>query len=237
MSLTKHGGFYGIQTQCKMDFGTRNHYSSPIIQKRFHYKKTYKQALCKVSGIGSYILTLDGNRVDDFLLNPRFSNYDEIVYYNSFELDLTKTNLHTIGICLGRGRHSMLTENTWGWHRPFWDKVRKLILELEIFYTDGTVGVITSVDSWFYSHLAGLKTDGPGFGNITLMPYFPAGLDNVNSSFISANGKTAVSWMRTEENKIKISVELPENTKGVFINSLNTGYKRSISSGINEFVI
>lgn len=69
------------------------------------------------------------------------------------------------------------------------------------------------------------------------MPYFPAGLDNVNSSFISANGKTAVSWMRTEENKIKISVELPENTKGVFINSLNTGYKRSISSGINEFVI
>lgn len=123
---------------------------APLFIKSFTINKPINRALCKISGIGCYVLTLDGSRVDDFLLNPRFSNYDQTVYYNSFELDLTKTAVHTIGICLGRGRHSMLTENTWGWHKPFWDTVRKFILQLEIYYADGTEEVIQSDDSWLY---------------------------------------------------------------------------------------
>lgn len=121
---------------------------APLFKKDFIVTGHVKNAVCTVCGLGAYIMTLDGSRVNDYILNPRFSNYDKTVYFNSFELNLDSSGPHTIGICLGRGRHSMLTKNTWGWHKPFWDIKRKFIMQIEIIYSDGSVQYESTDGSW-----------------------------------------------------------------------------------------
>jgi alpha-L-rhamnosidase len=126
--------------------------ASPLFRKEFETTKAASKVICKISGLGSYIISIDGKRIGDSILEPRFSNYSKSVYYNTIELPPLGVGRHAVGVTLGRSRRSMITKNTWGWHNPPWDTTRQLVVQIDIYYDNGTFACIRSDDTWKYTY-------------------------------------------------------------------------------------
>lgn len=121
----------------------------PYFRKDFILKQKVQSIVFTVSALGSHVIYIDGKRIDSSILNPRYSDNRKTVYVNRIEVDQPlNAGKHTIGVCLGRSRSSMITQNTWGWHNPPWDKQRKFIFQMEITYSDGSNEFVFSNSEW-----------------------------------------------------------------------------------------
>ena len=61
--------------------------TAPVFRITFCWTKAPEQrATLYISGLGFYTLRCNGRPVDDALLNPAFSRYDQTVYYNEISL-------------------------------------------------------------------------------------------------------------------------------------------------------
>jgi alpha-L-rhamnosidase len=69
-----------------------------------------------------------------------------------------------------------------------------------------------SVDVWFYKYLAGIKTTGPGFSDISIRPFVPGDLDSAEACIDTIRGKVASSWKK-EGNKLELTVTIPWNSR------------------------
>jgi alpha-L-rhamnosidase len=137
-------------------------YPAPFFRKEFTVTKKIKQAKIYISGLGFYELYLNGQKVGDKVLAPAVTNYDQRslkkllypyddrstqrVLYNSFDItgSITQKN-NAIGILLGNGWYNQRDRRVEG---NMWYDLPKLILQLEITYTDGTKGIIKSDNTW-----------------------------------------------------------------------------------------
>lgn len=70
-----------------------------------------------------------------------------------------------------------------------------------------------AIDEWFYSGLAGIKSDpsGPGFEKIIFKPYIPEDLPWVKASIKTPRGKISSAWQR-EGKTVKLSLTVPANS-------------------------
>ncbi|NIA32001.1 MAG: hypothetical protein GWP06_19095, partial [Actinobacteria bacterium] len=135
---------------------------APYFRKQFKLKKTVQSARVYVSGLGYYELYLNGKKVGDDVLAPSPTNYDRRnlrhmpypyddqsttrVLYNTF--DVTKylnADENTAGMILGNGWYNQRDRTAEGW---MWYDIPRLILQMEIHYTDGTIKRIISDTSW-----------------------------------------------------------------------------------------
>ena len=71
-----------------------------------------------------------------------------------------------------------------------------------------------TVTEWFYRWLGGIRPDKeiPGFKSIILGPNFPKGLNSVDCSYNTPNGKVISQWTR-EKDQIKLHVVIPKNSQ------------------------
>lgn len=78
---------------------------------------------------------------------------------------------------------------------------------------------------WLYSGLAGIRqqNDGSGYRHIIIAPQYVKGIDSVNASFNSIHGKVAVRWLRNEDGRISLHVEIPANTDAQVIFPVSKG--------------
>ena len=67
-----------------------------------------------------------------------------------------------------------------------------------------------SIDSWFYKTLGGIQVDetAPGFRNIIIKPYMPAGLTWVKASTKTVRGLVRSEWTKNQQN-YSLNVEVP----------------------------
>lgn len=74
--------------------------------------------------------------------------------------------------------------------------------------------MMASVDAWFYRYLLGIEpvTEHPGFEQISLKPYPPAGLEWAQGSLETVKGTVGSAWKRSGRNFIW-TVDIPANTK------------------------
>jgi len=121
---------------------------APIFRKEFDITKDVESAICSVSGLGCYMMTFNGVAVNETLLNPRFSHFDKTIYYNSFPIETLTGGKHAITLTLGLSRLISNTKNVWYWDKPVWNTLRKLILQIEVKYKDGTTDYLVSDSSW-----------------------------------------------------------------------------------------
>ncbi len=75
-----------------------------------------------------------------------------------------------------------------------------------------------TVTEWFYRWLGGIRInkDIPGFLKFTIGPNFPNGLNSVNSSYNTPNGKIVSQWERSG-NKVNLNIEIPKNCEADLI--------------------
>ena len=113
---------------------TAGHEGRVLYLKKTHtLEKNVQQARAYISGLGYYVLTINGTRVGDHVLDPATSEYSKRVYYSTYDVTglLKKENVFVV--TLGSG----------------WYGVPKLRLQIEITFVDGTTTTITSTDVRF----------------------------------------------------------------------------------------
>ena len=121
----------------------------PIFRRQFAIDKPVRQALIFVTGLGQYELTLNGESVTDTVMNPGWTNYRKTVLYQTY--DVTKLLRHggnCFGVLLGGGMYDVpsvagrYSKFTGSFGQP------KLILQMQLLYTDGATAQIVSDGDW-----------------------------------------------------------------------------------------
>jgi alpha-L-rhamnosidase len=129
--------------------------SSRYFRKPFQSATTIKKATVYIIGLGLYELYINGNKIGDQVLAPAPTDYRKSVLYNTHNVTKQiKDGENVIATVLGNGRFFTMRQN----YKP--QKINtfgfpKMLLQLEIEYTNGTKKTIISDESWK------LNVDGP----------------------------------------------------------------------------
>lgn len=124
-----------------------NNHKLPMLRKEFNVKEGLKQALVFVSGLGHYELTLNGQKVGNSFLAPGWTNYDDYVFYNTFNItrELSKGE-NAFGAMLGNGffivPNVRYRKAMTAYGNPM------MILKLQLEYNDGSVETVITDQSW-----------------------------------------------------------------------------------------
>jgi len=124
-------------------------YSSMLLRKEFQTEKKLVRAVVHVSGMGQYELTLNGNKVGDYLLAPGWSYYPKTILYDTYDVtQQIKSGKNAIGLLLSNGMYNIQPDsvryvkflNSYG--------SLKAILQLKLEYADGSSQTIGTDQSW-----------------------------------------------------------------------------------------
>lgn len=119
----------------------------PYFRKDISLEKKISKALVFVSGLGQYELYINGNKTGDRFLSPGWSDYRKTCFYNTFDVTENLTSgINSIGAIAGNGFFNINRERyrklVIAYGAP------KMILKLEVLYTDGTNDIFISDESW-----------------------------------------------------------------------------------------
>lgn len=131
---------------------TESKTAAPIFYRGFTLKNgaTMKRVLVSVCGLGTYRLTLNGQRVGNAEQAPAWSNYRQTCYYDTYDVTTqlvhTPTLQNSLFIELGNGMYNVVggryTKFTGSFGAP------KFILRMDVEYMDGTTDQIVSDEHW-----------------------------------------------------------------------------------------
>lgn len=113
---------------------------------RVHFDAPQVQNACVfVSGVGFYVLYINGKRVGDHQLAPAFTAYDKTVCYNEFDVtELLKPGDNLAEIYLGNGWFNEVLPTEWDFEYAAWKNTPQFILDL---VADGQI-LLTSDRRW-----------------------------------------------------------------------------------------
>ena len=136
--------------------GGSNHrrLASRMLRREFRVGKEVRRATAYVCGLGFFDLHLNGRLVGDQLMNPALTGYDRRACYVTFDVTRdVRPGANAVGVVLGNGRYFAprrdvpVPMHNYGYP--------KLLLQLRLEYTDGSVENVVSDADWR------LTTDGP----------------------------------------------------------------------------
>ena len=114
--------------------------------------KPVRSAAAFVASPNYNVITVNGQKPDDSVLNNTFANYDKSLYYATYDLTgLVREGQNAIGVMTGLGWRSLReAEDGVGWGDSLF------ALQIRMIYADGT-------EEWLYSHPDAWRclTDGP----------------------------------------------------------------------------
>lgn len=121
------------------------HPPAPLLRQEFTVTKPVDRARLYVSGLGYGNYFLNGERIGDRHLDPAFTDYNRRVLYSTYDVtDQLRPGANAIGAELGRGHHGFVVP---AGGADFVDDT-KMLLQLEVDYTDGTTQTVASDGSW-----------------------------------------------------------------------------------------
>lgn len=125
---------------------------SIIMRKEFDAgRKRITDAVVYVCGLGHYRLNINGATVGDAEFAPVWSEYDNTVYYNVFDVtDLITAGGNAVSVLLGNGMFNVQRMGRYSKLQTSFGPPQ-MLLRLEINYADGTRQVIKSGGDWKYS--------------------------------------------------------------------------------------
>ncbi len=125
-----------------------NPVSAPLFRKTFDY--SYKTARLEICVVGLYRLFVNKKEITKGLLSPYFSNPDQTVFYDEYEIkDLLKEKDNEITVLLGNGFVNSIDGNVWQYENAVYRSAPKFYLgifdgEKEVITTDETFEVYSS---------------------------------------------------------------------------------------------
>lgn len=120
---------------------------TPLFRKPFNINKKVLSAVVFISGLGQYEMTVNGIKTGAGFLAPGWSYYDKTCLYNTYDVtSQLKAGNNVIGVVVGNGFHNINRERYRKLVTVF--GMPKMICQLKITYTDGSVQTIVSDQSW-----------------------------------------------------------------------------------------
>ena len=128
------------------------------LRKDFSAEKKFARATLYASGLGVSEFYLNGKKVGDHVLSPALAEYPKRVFYVTYDVtDQVRRGSNTMGAILGNGRfYSPRSQVFMGMPSA---GSPKLLLQLRLEYTDGSISEAVSDGSWT------LTTNGPIVAN------------------------------------------------------------------------
>ncbi|WP_316784766.1 glycoside hydrolase family 78 protein [Pedobacter frigiditerrae] len=127
---------------------TDSRLSARYYRKEFQSAKQVKYATASIVGLGLYELYINGKKVGNDVLTPTPTDYTKNVKYNTYDVtEHLKSGKNAIGAILGNGRFFAMRQN----EKPYKIKTfgfPKMLMNINIVYTDGTTTNIDTDDSW-----------------------------------------------------------------------------------------
>ncbi|PJJ65139.1 family 78 glycoside hydrolase catalytic domain [Compostimonas suwonensis] len=123
--------------------------AAPLLRKEFSVDGPIASAKIYVAAGGYANVSLNGSPINDEILSPGFTDYDDHAQYTVTDLtDQLHPGANALGLELGRGFYGMTNGNVWNWQNPPWhdEPVARAVLRIE--YTDGTTKDVVTDDSW-----------------------------------------------------------------------------------------
>jgi hypothetical protein len=121
----------------------------PIFRHSFVVSQKISSATLYISGLGQFEAHINGRNVTDTVLNPAWSDYRKRVFYCIYDVSaLLLPGKNAIGVMLGNGMYNVPV--TPGRYQKFHGSFGhpKLVVRLEIKYSDGTLQSIVSDGTW-----------------------------------------------------------------------------------------
>jgi alpha-L-rhamnosidase len=147
-------GDYGMAPWGAVGWAERRVLPARMLRKEFNVQGQVVRATLYFSGLGLSEAYLNGAKVGDGVLVPALSDYDKRVFYLTYDVTGRLTpGANALGVILGNGRYFAPRRNVPTFTRTF--GYPKLLLELEIRYSDGRLERVVSDQSWK------LTTEGP----------------------------------------------------------------------------
>lgn len=122
-------------------------YESPAIRLRtaFTLDTIPTHAECLISGMGLYVLYINGRRVGDDVLSPAFTAYDKRVLFVRYDVtDYLSIGENTVAVKLGDGFFNQTVRDVWSFYTAPWRTTPRLLFEL---FADGS-SILCSDTSW-----------------------------------------------------------------------------------------
>lgn len=109
---------------------------SPYFRREFEWNGG-KSAKIFISGLGYYLLYLNGMRVGDHVLDPIVTRYDMRTRFVEYDVTaFLKPGRNTVAVVLGNGWYNCQTREVWHFDKAPWQDDPKLLFELE---SDGKI--------------------------------------------------------------------------------------------------
>lgn len=132
--------------------GAQEDTATTLLRKSFttHAGQAPTTAVVSLSGLGHYVLTINGERIGDHQMDPGWTKYTTNGTCLFATHDVTKAIVaggNALGVMLGNGMYNNVHSSRYAkWSGSA--GVRTLSLQLSIGYLDGTTQVVTSDASW-----------------------------------------------------------------------------------------
>ncbi|MCL2043073.1 MAG: glycoside hydrolase family 78 protein [Treponema sp.] len=137
--------------------------SSSLFRKQFYVNGSVDRARVFISGLGIYILTINGEPVDGTVLNNSVTQYNKTVPYGMYEIrDLLQQGENVIGVELGDGpfsdrggfnnffyriRGGIWGDEQWTWLTPA-DDTHRMLFRMDVHYSGSPTQTVVSDNTW-----------------------------------------------------------------------------------------
>lgn len=124
--------------------------AAPLFRTEFTLSDRVARARLRIVGLGFYELHLNGKRIGDQVLDPAPTIFDKTALYATHDVTYAlQRGENAIGVMLGRGYfgdYASFGAIDW-WNAP-WNSEPRLLLQLDIHYTNGATARIISDGTW-----------------------------------------------------------------------------------------
>lgn len=124
---------------------------SIVVSRTFDATSSKKitDAVVYVSGLGHYVLSINGQRVGDSEFAPLWSEYTKTIYYNVYDVTplVRSGQANSIEALLGNGFFNVQKDGRYTKLQTSFGTPR-LLLRMDISYSDGTRQTVVTDDKW-----------------------------------------------------------------------------------------
>ena len=205
------------------------------LRKEFQLQKNIDRARLYISGLGTYQAFFNGQEVaEDEMLKPALSDYTRRVYFNTYDVtSMLREGDNAVGVILAPGRFTTVRHNTnyLEWcginHAAHYGRPQ-LLLQLEVYYKDGTSDIITSGQGWKITNKGPIRKanefDGETFDeqyDIALGPWLQPGyndsrwdeaIDHYDRHNMNLEDRFNPKWKRRDD-KYDASMPFPDSAE------------------------
>lgn len=116
------------------------HIPAPYFRKSFVLDEAVSSAEITVTGLGFYILYVNGRDITKGMLAPYMSNPDHIIYYDNYDVsEYLRKGENVISLILGNGIQDCVGGEIWDFEKARFRSAPKLALSFEAKFPGGAV--------------------------------------------------------------------------------------------------